>query len=92
MIVDSDYLTLAQASRLAVLQTSGALYRAAQSGRLTTVTTMVGPRIVRLTTQAWLHAYLDGQAARHREQGQATRSVHPAECVHGTVADPEPVE
>jgi len=25
------------------------------------VTTMVGPRIVRLTTPAWLHAYLDGQ-------------------------------
>jgi hypothetical protein len=61
VIVDSDYLTLAQASRLAGLQTSGTLYRAAQTGRLKTVTTMVGPRIVRLTTQAWLHAYLDGQ-------------------------------
>jgi len=60
VIVDSDYLTLAQASRLAGL-TSGTLYRAAQTGCLTTVTTMVGPGIVRLTTQAWLHASLDGQ-------------------------------
>jgi len=59
--VGGDYLTLAQASRLAGLQTSGALYRAAQTGRLKTVTTMVGPRIVRLTTQAWLQEYLDVQ-------------------------------
>jgi len=58
---DSDYITLAQASRLAGLQTSGSLYRAVQSGRLKTVTTMAGPRIVRLTTQAWLHEYLDSQ-------------------------------
>ncbi len=61
MTVDGDYLTLAQASRLAGLQTSGALYRAAQTGRLKTVTTMVGPRIVHLTTQAWLQEYLDVQ-------------------------------
>ncbi len=58
---DSDYLTLAQASRLAGLQTSGALYRAAQTGRLKTVTTMAGWRIVHLTTRAWLQEYQDGQ-------------------------------
>jgi len=61
VIVDSDDLTFAQASRLAGLQTSGALYRAAQTGRLKTVTTMVGPRIVRLTTHTWLHEYLHSQ-------------------------------
>jgi len=58
---DDDYITLAQASRLTGLQTSGALYRAVQSGRLKTVTTMVGPRIVHLTTRAWLQKYQDGQ-------------------------------
>lgn len=62
VIVDGDDLTLAQASRLAGLQTSGALYWAAQTGRLKTVTTMVGPRAVRLTTRVWLHAYLDGKS------------------------------
>ncbi len=56
---DGDYITLAQASRLAGLQTSGALYRAVQTGRLKTVTKMAGPRIVRLTTRAWLREYLD---------------------------------
>jgi len=58
---DSDYITLAEASKLAGLKNSGALYRAVQSGRLKTVMTMARPRIVRLTTRAWLHAYLDGQ-------------------------------
>ncbi len=58
---DDDYITLAQASRVAGLQTSGALYRAAQTGRLKTVTMMTGPRIVRLTTRAWLQEYQDGQ-------------------------------
>ncbi len=61
MTVDSDYITLAEASKLAGLKNSGSLYRAVQSGRLKTVTMMAGPRIVRLTTRAWLHAYLDGQ-------------------------------
>jgi len=59
--VDSDYITLAEASKRAGLKNASSLYRAVQSGRLKTVTTMSGPRIVRLTTQAWLHEYLDSQ-------------------------------
>jgi len=59
MTGDRDYITLAEASKLAGLKNSGSLYRAVQSGRLKTVTVMAGPRIVRLTTQAWLHEYLD---------------------------------
>ncbi len=58
---DDDYITLAEASRLARLQTSGTLYRAVQTGRLKTVTTAAGPRTVRLTTRTWLHEYLDSQ-------------------------------
>jgi hypothetical protein len=56
---DGDYLTLMEASKVAGLKNSGPLYRAVQSGRLKTVTTMAGPRIVHLTTQAWLREYLD---------------------------------
>ena len=58
---DDEYITLATASRLAGRQTSGALYRAAQTGRLKTVTTMTGAHAVRLTTRAWLHEYLESQ-------------------------------
>lgn len=58
---DSDYLTLMEASNVAGLKNPGSLYRAVQSGRLKTVTTMVGPRIVHLTTHAWLHEYLGSQ-------------------------------
>jgi len=77
VIVDSDDLTLAQASRLAGLQTSGTLYRAAQTGRLTTVTTMVGPRIVRLTTQAsGCMSTWTASAARHR--GGTRHEVRPS--------------
>ncbi len=61
MTGDRDYITLAEASKRAGLKNSGSLYRAVRSGRLKTVTAMAGPRIVRLTTQAWLHEYLDSQ-------------------------------
>ncbi len=60
-MVDGDYITLAEASKLAGLKRPNPLYTAAQTGRLKTVTTAVGPRPVRLTTRAWLHEYLDGQ-------------------------------
>ncbi len=60
-MLDDEYITLAEANRLAGLQTSGALYMAAQVGRLKTVTTATGPRTVRLTTRAWLREYLDSQ-------------------------------
>jgi len=56
-----DYITLIEASRLAGLKKSAFLYRAVRSGRLKTVTTMAGPRIVHLTTRAWLREYLDSQ-------------------------------
>jgi len=59
--LDGDYLTLTEASKLAGLKSTGSLHRAVQTGRLKTVTTMAGPRIVHLTTRAWLHEYLDGQ-------------------------------
>lgn len=35
------------------------LYRAVQAGRLKTVTTATGPRVVRRTTRVWLRAYPD---------------------------------
>ncbi len=58
---DDDYITLAEASKLAGLKNSASLYRAVQSGHLKTVTTATGPRTVHLTTWAWLQEYLDGQ-------------------------------
>ncbi len=61
VMVDSDYITLAQARKLAGLKDSNPLYRAVRTGHLKTVTTMSGPRIVRLTTRAWLHEYMDSQ-------------------------------
>ncbi len=56
---DDDYITLVEASKLAGLKNSSPLHAAAQVGRLKTVTTATGPRMVRLTTRAWLRAYLD---------------------------------
>jgi len=60
-MLDSDYITLTEASKLAGLKNSGALYTAVRAGRLKTVTMATGPRPVRRTTRAWLRAYLDGQ-------------------------------
>ncbi len=59
---------------MAGLKKSASLYRAVQSGRLKTVTTMAGPRIVHLTTRAWLHEYLDRQ--RRETYGRATTKGH----------------
>jgi len=61
MTIDSDYITLTEASKLASLKNSGTLYTAVRAGRLKTVTTATGPRAVRLTTRAWLQGYLDSQ-------------------------------
>jgi len=60
-MLDSDYITLTEASKLAGLKNSGSLYRAVQTGRLKTVTAAAGPRTVRRTTRAWLREYLDSQ-------------------------------
>lgn len=65
---DEEYFTLAEAKRRAGLKSDDALYRAMKNGRLKTVTTMSSARVVRLTTQAWLDAFL---ASRHvPPQGQ----------------------
>ena len=63
-MVDGDYITLVEASKLAGLQSSDSLHAAARTGRLKTVTTAAGPRPMRRTTRAWLQEYLDRQ---HRE-------------------------
>ena len=60
-MVDGDYITLVEASKLAGLQSSDSLNAAARTGRLKTVTTAAGPRPMRLTTRAWLREYQDGQ-------------------------------
>ncbi len=60
-MVDDDYITLVEASRLAGLKNSSSLHAASQVGRLKTVTTATGPRAVRLTTRAWLREYLEDQ-------------------------------
>jgi hypothetical protein len=58
---DDDYITLAEAIRLASVKNRASLYTAARCGRLKTVTMATGPRPVRLTTRCWLHEYLDEQ-------------------------------
>jgi hypothetical protein len=60
-MLDSDYITLTEASKLAGLKNSGTLYTAVRAGRLKTVTMATGPRTVRRTTRAWLREYLDSQ-------------------------------
>jgi len=55
---DNDYLTMSEASKLAGLKNSSSLLRAAQTGRLKTVTAAAGAHAMRLTTRAWLHEYL----------------------------------
>jgi len=63
---DEEYFTLAEAMRRAGLRSSGSLYKAMKSGRLKTVTTMAGAHVRRLTTQAWLDAYLAGRSNGQR--------------------------
>jgi len=57
----NDEITLIEARKRAGLTTAGSLHRAAQTGRLTTVTMAAGPHARHLTTRAWLHASLDRQ-------------------------------
>jgi len=49
-MLDSDYINLTEASKLAGLKDYSSLYRAARTGRLKTV-----------TMAAWLQEYQDGQ-------------------------------
>ncbi len=71
MTVDSDYITLAEACKRAGLKNADSLYKAVRSGRLKRVTILAGPRIVRLTTQAWLDDYLAS-----RSTGQPAGRTH----------------
>ncbi len=77
MPADEEYFTLTEAMRRAGLRSSDSLYKAMTSGRLKTVTTMSGPRVVRLTTQAWLDAYLVSRATGQRP-GPAPTDDSPA--------------
>ncbi|MDQ2829018.1 MAG: hypothetical protein M3Y74_08205 [Chloroflexota bacterium] len=54
------------------MKSDDALYRAMKTGRLKTVTTMVGPRVVRLTTQAWLDTYLVSRNVPLQSQDEMT--------------------
>ncbi len=63
---DEEYFTLTEAMRRAGLKDNKSIYRAMRSGRLKTVTKMSGPRIVHLTTQAWLDAFLASRANGQR--------------------------
>ncbi len=56
---EQEYFTITEAKRRAGMKGNDTIRRAVQSGRLKTVTKMSGPRLVRLTTQAWLDEFLD---------------------------------
>ncbi len=63
---DQEYFTVTEAKRRAGMRSNKTIAAAVQSGRLKTVTKMSGPRIVHLTTQAWLDAYLASRSTRQR--------------------------
>lgn len=64
--VDEEYITVAQAARLAGYRDPRTLQRAASAGRLRTTT--LPPFPTRVTTRAWLEDYLAGirQSKSHR--------------------------
>jgi hypothetical protein len=64
--VDDEYLTIAQAARLAGYRNPRTLHRAATEGRLRTTT--LPPFTTRVTTRAWLNEYLASiqQSKSHR--------------------------
>jgi len=69
MAASDDYLTLREAAELAGVKI-GLIHRAARLGRLKTTTMPSGARIVRLTTRAWLHAFMQGRSGATRPPGQ----------------------
>jgi hypothetical protein len=72
MPADEEYFTITEAKRRAGMKSDDALYRAMKNGRLKTVTKMVGPRVVRLTTQAWLDAFLASRNVSPQGQDEMT--------------------
>jgi hypothetical protein len=70
--VNDDYITIAQAARLAGYRNPRTLHRAATEGRLRTTT--LPPFTTRVTTRAWLDEYLAGikQSMSHRGRPHAS--------------------
>ena len=66
--MDEEYITIAQAARLAGYRTPRTLQIAAAAGRLKTTT--VGPYSPRLTTRAWLAEYLAGVQQSKSRRGR----------------------
>ncbi|HKO24048.1 MAG TPA: hypothetical protein VJY65_04830 [Chloroflexota bacterium] len=56
LIVDTEYITLAQAARIAGYRSTTTLHKAVRENRLRTITT--GPLNTRVTTREWLNEYL----------------------------------
>jgi hypothetical protein len=70
--VETEYLTIAQAARIAGYRHPRTLHKAASEGRLKTTT--VPPFRTRVTTRAWLEEYLAGikQSMSHRGRPRAS--------------------
>jgi len=75
--MESEYITLDQAARLAGYTNPSNLRTAARVGRLKTVT--FSPRM-RLTTQAWLNDYLVGVRPGNYKRGQQRKEQNPGEA------------
>jgi hypothetical protein len=56
LLVDAEYITLAQAARIAGYRSTTTLHKAVRENRLRTITT--GPLNTRVTTREWLNEYL----------------------------------
>ena len=69
--MNEEYITVAQAARLAGYRDPRTLQRAASAGRLRTTT--VPPFSIRVTTRAWLEEYLASikQSMSHRGRPRA---------------------
>jgi hypothetical protein len=70
-VVDAEYITIAQAARLAGYRNPRTLHKAATEGRLRTTT--LPPFTTRVTTRAWLEEYLASiqQSKSHRGRPRA---------------------
>jgi hypothetical protein len=75
--VDAEYLTIAQAARIAGYRNPRTLQKAASEGRLRTTT--IGPFSPRLTTRAWLEEYLAGVQQSKSRRGRPRASARSAD-------------
>jgi len=87
-MADDEYFTLTEARRRGNVTSNKSLYRAVRSGRLKTVTTMAGPQIVRLTTQAWLDDYLASRATGQPAGRTPDHAANMSKPDDATPADP----